>query len=471
MMHIVVTGFRCHEQTVVDIRSPITAFCGLNGTGKTTLLQLAACAYKNSTASYKISDFFAVGVLDPTPFTETAGVVFDIWQDSRQLRTVTLSRRAQAKRWSDYRRRDIRHTLFVGCGMFLPRTERRDFVFRNSSRLTITTTAPVNEIIKQHCCTILGQPYEELHEHAVQHRRQTTTVLSALKGTQTYSEAHMGCGEGRAHTLIGLLESVPNKSLLLLEEPEISLHQSAQYRLGQYLVGLALRKGHQILLTTHSEHLLRALPQASRVYLYYDHASARIETLPGLAASQAVSLMAEGHDKALTVLVEDEAAKSVLTEIIGRKDRQFLQSICLAIAGFKDDNGQKIGGGKDAMKAAMKTLRQSGLKIAAVVDGEIPADTKNFVFKLPGACPPEHELFGNTHVQQYWREIYGLDVGAFRAGLGQVNHHTLFDHLAYKLSHDKAFLIGEAARVYTASLPENEVNALVEQLKDTAGRQ
>ena len=98
IMHMVVTGFRCHEQTVVDIRSPITAFCGLNGTGKTTLLQLAACAYKNGTASYKISDFFAVGVLDPTPFTETASVAFDIWQDSRQLRTVTLSRRAQAKR-------------------------------------------------------------------------------------------------------------------------------------------------------------------------------------------------------------------------------------------------------------------------------------------------------------------------------------------------------------------------------------
>lgn len=353
--------------------------------------------------------------------------------------------------------------------MFLPRTERRDFVFRNFSRLMITTTATVDDTIKKHCCTVLSQPYEELREHAVQHKHQTTKVLAALKGTQTYSEAHMGCGEGRAHTLISLLETAPDKSLLLLEEPEISLHQSAQYRLGQYLIDLALRKGHQILLTTHSEHLLRALPQASRVYLYYGPTG--IETLPGLAASQAVSLMTEGHDKALTVLVEDEAAKSVLAEIIGRKDRQFLQSIRLSIAGYTDDAGNSIGGGKDAIKAAMKTLRQTGLKIVAVVDGDTPADTANFVFKLPGSRPPEKELFKNPQVQQHWREMYGLDVKGFLVGLGQVDHHTLFGHLAYRLSRDKDFLIGEAARIYAASLPENEANALVEQLKDTAGRQ
>ena len=36
-----IQGFRCHQNTVIDIRCPITAFCGLNGTGKSTILQLA----------------------------------------------------------------------------------------------------------------------------------------------------------------------------------------------------------------------------------------------------------------------------------------------------------------------------------------------------------------------------------------------------------------------------------------------
>ena len=41
-MHV--SGFRCHSNTVIEVESPITAFCGLNGTGKSTLLQLAALA-------------------------------------------------------------------------------------------------------------------------------------------------------------------------------------------------------------------------------------------------------------------------------------------------------------------------------------------------------------------------------------------------------------------------------------------
>ena len=42
---IVARGVRCHDDTLIEVRSPITAFSGFNGTGKSTLLQLAAAAY------------------------------------------------------------------------------------------------------------------------------------------------------------------------------------------------------------------------------------------------------------------------------------------------------------------------------------------------------------------------------------------------------------------------------------------
>ncbi len=38
IMQMHIQGFRCHENTVIDIKCPITAFCGLNGTGKSTIL-------------------------------------------------------------------------------------------------------------------------------------------------------------------------------------------------------------------------------------------------------------------------------------------------------------------------------------------------------------------------------------------------------------------------------------------------
>lgn len=74
---MVVRGFRCHPHTIIDIQSPITAFCGLNGVGKSTLIELAACAYKNSNGQrFNISNFFAVGQLDPAPFSTNAYVEY-----------------------------------------------------------------------------------------------------------------------------------------------------------------------------------------------------------------------------------------------------------------------------------------------------------------------------------------------------------------------------------------------------------
>jgi len=109
LMRIHIKGFRCHTNTVVDIESPITAFSGLNGTGKSTILQLAAAAYKtpdsNIQKSYCIRDFLVVGTLDPRPFTTNATVEFKFWQGDRSLKPLTLSRNDATKRWQGYSRR------------------------------------------------------------------------------------------------------------------------------------------------------------------------------------------------------------------------------------------------------------------------------------------------------------------------------------------------------------------------------
>jgi predicted ATPase len=104
LIRIQVKGFRCHGNTLVEFASPITAFCGLNGTGKSTFLQLAAASYTNS-EPYYIKHFMVVGTLDPTPFRDDALVEFKFWQNDRTLKPLTLSRNASTKRWQGYSRR------------------------------------------------------------------------------------------------------------------------------------------------------------------------------------------------------------------------------------------------------------------------------------------------------------------------------------------------------------------------------
>jgi predicted ATPase len=467
LVRLDVRGFRPHKQTLVEIRSPITAFCGPNGTGKTTLLQLAACAFQDAHSSgYVLRQFFAVGPLDPAPFSATAQLGVAAWQYDAKARGYTLSRRKS--RWSDYRARETRPVLFLGAAQFLPHVEQQGFAFRNAARLTVSGQTPCAADVTAAVAKILGTHYDAIDRAKVELKHRSDSILSSARGTLRYSEHHMGFGECRVHNLVETLEAQPEKSLVLLEEPEISLHQAAQYRFGEYLMSLASRRGHQVLLSTHSEHLLRALPQASRLLLVRD-GQGEIQTLPGLASAQAASVMTDGQDKAITVVVEDDVARCVIAEIIAARKPHLLASARIVVGGYRDDSGRTVAGGKEAIAAAMKTMRGSGLCVAAVLDADGTEDPAAFVFRLPGAKPPEQEIFSSSAVQAFWRDTYPLDVAGFLAELAGVDHHDWFTRLAHRVGRTRDFLVGEAARIYAQSLG-SAPDPLVEQLGEAASR-
>lgn len=455
-MHV--KGFRCHSNTLIEIQSPISAFCGLNGTGKSTLLQLAAAAYDRpdrNSPRYYIKYFLVVGTLDPNPFTDDARVEFKFWQEDRSVKILTISRRAQTKRWSGYTRRLPRSVLFAGIGLYLPKVERHDFFIRYASKLAVENTEEVADNIKRWTCKVLGHTYENMQRSTVSYSNRRESVVSVERNNCRYSEAHMGYGEGRSQYLINALEGLPPKSLVLIEEPETSLHDHAQHEFGKYLVDVAGRKGHQILLTTHSEALLQALPSASRIYLHSTPAG--IEPINGLTALQAKSLMAQGREKALHVLVEDSAGKAILTEMLRKADPTFLATAAV-----------NIGGSCSTIKTTIKTLQSSGLPVAAVLDGDQAATPNENIFKLPGTEAPEKELFACAAAQKLIATTYGMNLVDFQTGLVDVDHHEWCARLAGRLNHEESALLCEMARAYAEQIPESERTSLVDQLKEAS---
>ncbi|PSB02355.1 ATP-dependent nuclease [Merismopedia glauca] len=456
-MHI--QGFRCHKNTVIEIQNPITAFCGLNGVGKSTLIQLAATAYigQSQQETYYISRFINIHKFDPHPFTNDAKIEYKYWQENLALKQLTISRK-QDGGWQGYNRRLKRKVLYIGVSSYLPKVETSDFIIRYPAEIELVSSISVEQHIKEWTCKILGKNYESIKTHTFKFKKRKNQINSVQHNQVNYSEPHMGYGEARSQYLIRVIESLPDKSLILIEEPEISLHPSAQYQFGCYLVDVTLRKGHQIFLTTHSESLLNALPSQSRKYI--EKIPSGIRCIDGLPPSQAHSLMSDGYLKALVILVEDEktksVAKTILTEIIRRVDPIFLSTVGIYPAG--DCN---------TVKNTVRTLKDTNIKVAGVLDADQQAILKENIFTLPGKLAPEKELFNNHAVQAHIQKEYQLNLDDFQVSyLVDTDHHQWFEKLAQKLSVEELALVTEASKVYAQNLHENERDSLVKQLKE-----
>jgi predicted ATPase len=464
LTQISIKGIRCHVDTAIDLASPITAFSGLNGTGKTTVLHVAAAAYTSSNG-YSVNSFLAKGPLDQSPFRSDASILFQIEAPNNARVPLTISYNPQSSRWQGYGRRQPRNTFLFGVGFFLPSNEKRDFVFRNASNLQVQSTDQIDDCVREWCCRILSNGYGAISSINVKHKNQTASILSTQRSGTAYSEAHMGCGEGRVHTIVRTLEACPEKSLILLEEPEISLHAKAEYELGKYLIDLAIRRGHQILITTHSERLMRALPQASLVHLCRTNAG--IETVPGIPSFEAESLMSEGYDKALTIIVEDSVAKTVLSELLRKYDPYFLKSVHIAIGRFEKPRNGVQDSGKEAIRRVMRTLSEAGLRMAAVLDGDDQEDVGNSIYKLPGSRPPEEELIANDSVMQLLSGKCGTPVTELRTQLGQFDScHEYFPYFARLMADDPHYVVRIAAEVFATSADTASIRRLIEQLKE-----
>lgn len=451
-----IKGIRCHADTTLEIGSPITAFSGLNGTGKSTILQLAACSYDPPYSTpYRVSNFIVANSLDPTSLSRGSSVKFAFCTQDGGTRPLTLSYRGS---WDGYNRRTRRHVLFAGIGRYLPRSESPSFINR-ARFLKVHNSAALTAQIQQCTCKVLSQSYDEIAANRTDIRtRLGDTITSVKRNGIGYSESNMGFGEARTLHLIQLLETIPERSLVLIEEPETSLHLSAQQQFGAYLVDVCTRRRHQILLTTHSEFILHALPTASRIFL--DRRSASVYPVPGLTAMQAKSLMAEGLVKALNILVEDETAKAVLAAIIRRHEPALGTTWAI-----------HIGGDKDRLASTVSCLKGTAIPLAAVRDADVREAPKENIFKLPGTRPPEVEIFQSAFVEKHLAEAYATNLADFRATLTGVDHHGWFARLALKLGMDPKALIWEIARVYVSGLPEAETSILVTLLKEASQAQ
>ncbi len=136
---------------------------------------------------------------------------------------------------------------------------RSDNYYQKERIITPVTELSSDE--KKWSEAILGREYTSIR--VIKHRYFRPsggwTVLLKSKDI-SYSEAFAGSGEFAAVMLVMRILSAPDNSLILLDEPEVSLHPSAQEALFKFLMHAAKKKKHQIVFATHSPDMIRMLP-------------------------------------------------------------------------------------------------------------------------------------------------------------------------------------------------------------------
>jgi hypothetical protein len=155
--------------------------------------------------------------------------------------------------------------------------------------------------------------------------------------------------------------------------------------------------------------------------------------------------------------------------LLRKHDPYFLRSVRIAIGRFEKTGRGIEDSGKDAIRRAMKTLSEAGLKIAAVLDGDDTEDVDNSIYKLPGSEPPEAELVKNAAVMTMLSQRCGVPVGELQTQLAQFTTcHDYFPHLARLSADESDFVLRAAAETYANTIAFTDVKTLIEFLKEDA---
>jgi ABC-type branched-subunit amino acid transport system ATPase component len=265
-------GLRGIREIDLAFSYPVTVIAGANGAGKTTLLGLAALGFHAVTGHfprgarrqprpgekstyYTFQDFFFRGPGDP----DITGLQV-VW---RYRGRPELKINKETDKWMRYERRPERPVHHFGIGRAVPAIEQGVLRthFGGAGRAKNKGVQLSTQAVKW-VAQILQRKYTGANKLSSQ--RYGLRQCQSGQGA-SYSSFNMGAGEDLLFDLIGSIDNAPDGSLILIEEVEVGIHASALRRLAEVLLEIALKKKLQIILTSHSEQFVDALPRQARI--------------------------------------------------------------------------------------------------------------------------------------------------------------------------------------------------------------
>lgn len=320
------------KELTIDFHYPITAIAGRNGSFKTTVLALSACAFHNKSNGFKLpgrkhpyytfSDFF-IQTKEESKLGDIV-LLYKIFSDksivtkkkqNKSILDLQVLRKKSGGRWNNYDSRVKRTVVFLGVERIVPHAERS--VSKSyKGRFQPATDNGWEDSVRETVGKILGTDYTSFSYSRYARYR---LPIVAKKDLKVYSGFNMGAGEHSLFELFSIIHECPDGSLILIDEIELGLHEKAQENLIEELKKICEKRKFQIICTTHSSRIIESLPPEGRIFI--ERIGDQTNIIPGISPAYATGKLSGRPNVELEIIVEDDAAKLILETVLDKELR------------------------------------------------------------------------------------------------------------------------------------------------------
>ncbi|WP_179136960.1 AAA family ATPase [Vibrio campbellii] len=417
-----------YHSSNIEINSAITAICGRNGLGKTTLLKLL---YK---ALSKDNDFD----IPNTIHEEVESIDFSIKRNGNLLNILG----GDTKIMPNVEYFDGAHLLHIVNREILDSPSKNGWT-NGSTKLDLVEEDL--DVIK----LITGKKYISFEVWEVSDIIEDTVFPYfevELDGNR-YSNEGMGQGEHKLLLIWWKMFSSKKNAFLLLEEPEAYVCPSSQKKMMDMIAFYASKNSINIIMTTHSEHILSKLNVGS-VNILKRKGRDKFELVPASNNTRYFVALGLNSEYKNIFLVEDDFAKLTLEIILKKYDEHT----------YKTSVIHSLRGESNIQMVTKHYQGASHFNYVAVYDADqrgVTEDFSPYIEKvyLPSSsnAAPEFEVIDyiQSNTGKYASRI-NMDIDVVEEVIAEMvaDHHDWFKSLSAGLDKNQNIITTEAIQLW-----------------------
>jgi hypothetical protein len=296
-------------------------------------------------------------------------------------RTAKFARSKWSREWTvEGNKENERAVAIFGVSRTVPANERPELqrCASNSFDVDPEFIDKISSGVAAAVASILDKDISAFSFLRVDARGRVTLLAGKTSAGDSYSEFHFGAGESSVIRVAIKLETIPENSLVLIEEIENGLHPVATVRMVEYLIDLALRRKIQVIFTTHSNDALKPLPDKAI------WAAASGNLYQGKLDIGSLRTISGQIDSQLVVFVEDSFARTWVKEILRSLPGVAMDAVSVhAMEG--DGTAVKVHQGRKLDPSVSQPS-------VCLIDGDSKqqGSTTDSIYRLPGQSPESY---------------------------------------------------------------------------------